>query len=146
MSWKLFKPNKPTRQLSFWEFRIWGGLQLLIIHFKIHFKIIHFISRAVGSSPKCIRKKPTRRIQENLKSIIWYSSYESSKTGKCYAFLVCFIIPLLWPWWFMSPFVTRSKIFSKISLLGIIAFPIILNLLLVSFLLSIVLRNISWRS
>ena len=29
--WKLFKPNKPTRQLSFWEFRFWGGLQLLII-------------------------------------------------------------------------------------------------------------------
>ena len=53
--------------------------------------------RAVGSSPKCIRKKPVRRIQKNLKNIIWYSSYESSKTGKFYTFLVSFIITLLWP-------------------------------------------------
>ena len=48
--------------------------------------------RAVGSSPKFIRKNPVRRIQKNLKNIIWYSSYKSSKTGKCNILLVFFII------------------------------------------------------
>ena len=53
--------------------------------------------RAVGSSPKSIRKKPARQIQKNLKNIIWYSSYVSSKTGQCDTFLVFFIIFLSWP-------------------------------------------------
>ena len=71
--------------------------------------------RAVGSSPKYIRKKPARRIQKNLKNIIFYSCYESSKTGKCNAFLVSFIIPLSWPEWFTSCFMTWCKIFLKIT-------------------------------
>ena len=49
-------------------------------------------ARAVGSLPKCIRKNPTRRTQKNLQNIIWYRSYESSKTGKYNTFLVSFII------------------------------------------------------
>ena len=46
--------------------------------------------RAIRSLPKCIRKKP----EASLKNIIWYSGYESSKTGKCNTFLVSFNIPL----------------------------------------------------
>ena len=78
------------------------------------FKNFIFIIRAVRCSTKCLRKKPVRWIQKNMKNI-WYSSYEPSKTGKCYTFLVSFIIPVLWPQWFMSPFVMQSKIFSKIT-------------------------------
>ena len=69
--------------------------------------------RAVGSLPKCITKKSARWIQKNMKNIIWYSSYEPSKTGKSYTFLFTFIIPVLWPQWFMSPIIMQSKIFSK---------------------------------
>ena len=43
------------------------------------------------------KKKPVRGIQKNLKNIIWYSSYESGKTGKCNTFLVSFVIPHSWP-------------------------------------------------
>ena len=71
--------------------------------------------RAVGSSPKFVWKKTVRWIQNNLKNIICYSCYESNKSGKCHTFLVSFIIPLSWPEWFMSCFVTRCKIFSKIT-------------------------------
>ena len=59
-----------------------------------------FMFSLVGQSEACrnvLEKKTARRIQKNLKNIIWYTSYESSKTGKCYTFLVSFIIPLLWP-------------------------------------------------
>ena len=55
------------------------------------------IYRTVERSAKSTRKKPGRQIEKNLKNIIWYSSYESSKTGKCNTFLVSFIIPLSWP-------------------------------------------------
>ena len=47
--------------------------------------------KAARSSPKCVWKNPTRQIQRNVKNINWYSSYESSKTGKCNTFLVSFI-------------------------------------------------------
>ena len=44
--WKLFKPNKPPRQLRFWEFKIlrWFTIINYSIHFKIHFKIMYSIS------------------------------------------------------------------------------------------------------
>ena len=58
---------------------------------------LEWIHRAVGRSAKSIRKKPAKWIEKNLKNIIWYSSYESSKTGKCNTFLVSFIIPLSCP-------------------------------------------------
>ena len=69
----------------------------------------------VGNLPKCIRKKPARRIQKNLKNIICYSCYESSKPGNCHTFLVPLIIPLSWPEWITSYFLTRCKIFLKVT-------------------------------
>ena len=33
-----------------------------------------------------------KRIEKNLKNIIWYSSYESSKTGKCNTFPLSYLI------------------------------------------------------
>ena len=42
--WKLFKPNKPKAKDSsvFRKSKFCGGLHILVIHFKIHFEIIHF--------------------------------------------------------------------------------------------------------
>ena len=37
-----------------------------------------------------------RQIQKNLKNIICYSCYESSKAGKCHAFLVSFVHKILY--------------------------------------------------
>ena len=54
-------------------------------------------ARTVRRSPKSIRKKPVWRIEKNLKNVIWYSSYESIKTGKRNTFLVSFIIPVSLP-------------------------------------------------
>ena len=51
----------------------------------------------------------------NLKNIIWYSTYESSKTGNCNTFLVSFIIPLSWPQEYRFWFDTRCKILLKIT-------------------------------
>ena len=51
--------------------------------------------RAVGSSPKCIRKKPERQIQKNLNNIMWYSCYESSKTRKCKTLLFPFHVSFI---------------------------------------------------
>ena len=50
------------------------------------------LTRAVGRSPKCIRKNPVRQIQKNLRNINWYSCYELFKTGKFHTFLVSFMI------------------------------------------------------
>ena len=50
------------------------------------------IDRAVGRSPKCIRKNPARWIQKNLRNINWYSCYELFKTSKFHTFLVSFMI------------------------------------------------------
>ena len=87
---------------------------LILWHFLFpRVALIHY-SRVVGSLPQCIRKKLVRQIQKNLKNIIWYSSYESSKTGKYNTFLVSFIKPLSWPKWFLSCFIMWCKIFSKI--------------------------------
>ena len=71
--------------------------------------------RAVRSSPACIRKKWARQIQKNLKKIICYSCYQSSKAGKCHTFLVSFIIPISWPEWITSYFLTWFKIFFKMT-------------------------------
>ena len=51
---------------------------------------IYTYTREVGSSPKYIRKNPARQIQKNLKNIVCYSCYESSKGGKCDTFLVSY--------------------------------------------------------
>ena len=41
--WNSFKPNKPKRQLIYWEVKSLGDLQLLAIHSKIHFRtILHY--------------------------------------------------------------------------------------------------------
>lgn len=55
------------------------------------------------------------RIQKYLKNINWFSCSKSNKASKCHTFLVFFIIPLSWPGWFSSCFVTLCKIFSKIN-------------------------------
>ena len=69
----------------------------------------------VGSSPNCVRKKPARQIQKNLRNIICYSCYEPSKDGTCYTFLVSLIVPLSWSEWILSYFLTGCKIFLKIT-------------------------------
>ena len=71
--------------------------------------------RAVGRSPKCIRKTPARRIQKSLRNINWCSCYELFKTGKLYTFLVSFMILASRPKWSRSCFATRYKIFSNIT-------------------------------
>ena len=55
-------------------------------------KMNFFLNRAVGRSPKCIRKSPARRIQKNLRNINWYSCYELFKAGKIHTILVSFMI------------------------------------------------------
>ena len=46
---------------------------------------------------KVLEKNRFWRIAKNLKNVIWYSSYESIKTGKRNTFLVSFIIPVSLP-------------------------------------------------
>ena len=46
---------------------------------------------------------------------IWKTLFITSKAGKCHTFLVSLIIPLSWQEWFRSCFVTRCKIFLKIT-------------------------------
>ena len=70
---------------------------------------------AARRSPKCIRKSSARRIQKNLRSIIWYSCCELFKTGKFRIFLVSFMILALCPEWSRFFFATRYKIFSNIT-------------------------------
>ena len=73
------------------------------------------MGRAVGRSPKCIRKNPARRIQKNLRNINWYSCYELFKTGKFHTFLVSFIILASCPERSRSCFAARYKIFWNIT-------------------------------
>ena len=60
-------------------------------------------------------KKLVRWIQKNLRNIIFYRCYESSKTCKSHTFLVSFIIPLSWPERIMFYFLTHCKMFLKIT-------------------------------
>ena len=43
---KLFKPNKPARQFSFWEFKSFWWFRIIdyTLQYNLYFKIKHFIS------------------------------------------------------------------------------------------------------
>ena len=57
------------------------------LYLSLHSAIIFTVQHGLfGSQRKPIRKKSTRRIEKNLKKIIFYSCHKSRGTGKCHTF------------------------------------------------------------
>ena len=102
--WLLGTPSNAARVIS-WVLWVQHNARVFL-----GMKLVWLVRR----SPKCIRIKSAGRVKENLKNIICYRCYESSKADKCHTFLVSFIIiPLPWPEWITSYFLLRCKIFWK---------------------------------
>ena len=68
---------------------------------------IYIFFIVIRSSLKCIRKKPVRWIQKNLKTLIGTVTMSQVKLVNA--------IPLPWSEWFRSYFFTQHKTFSKIT-------------------------------